>query len=122
MAAIPVIALTGYLGAGKTSLLNHVLRAPGARIGVVINDFGELNVDAGLVTGQVDEPASIAGGCICCLPDDGGLPARSWIFSRILRSESIDNPAPVAQVIDAWRRTAEVLADPERAAVPASPP
>ena len=73
MAAIPVIALTGFLGAGKTSLLNHVLRAPGARIGVVINDFGELNVDAGLVTGQIDEPASIAGGCLCCLPDDGGL-------------------------------------------------
>lgn len=71
--AIPVIALTGYLGAGKTTLLNHVLRAPGARIGVVINDFGELNVDAGLVTGQVDEPVSIAGGCICCLPDEGGL-------------------------------------------------
>jgi G3E family GTPase len=70
---IPVIALTGYLGAGKTTLLNHVLRSPDARIGVVINDFGELNVDAGLVTGQVDEPASIAGGCICCLPDDGGL-------------------------------------------------
>jgi G3E family GTPase len=70
---IPVIALTGYLGAGKTSLLNHVLRAPGARIGVVINDFGEINVDAGLVTGQVDEPVSIAGGCVCCLPDDGGL-------------------------------------------------
>ena len=73
MRAIPVIALTGYLGAGKTSLLNHVLRAPGARIGVVINDFGELNVDAALVTGQIDEPASITGGCICCLPDDGGL-------------------------------------------------
>lgn len=44
--AIPVIALTGYLGAGKTTLLNHVLRAPGARIGVIINDFGELNVDS----------------------------------------------------------------------------
>jgi G3E family GTPase len=71
--AIPVIGLTGYLGAGKTSLLNHVLRSPGARIGVIINDFGELNVDAMLVTGQVDEPASIAGGCICCLPDDGGI-------------------------------------------------
>ena len=51
MAAIPVIALTGYLGAGKAGLLNHVLRAPGARIGVVINDFGELNVDAAMVTG-----------------------------------------------------------------------
>jgi G3E family GTPase len=71
--AIPVIALTGYLGAGKTSLLNHVLQAPGARIGVVINDFGEINVDAALVTGQVDEPVSITGGCVCCLPDEGGL-------------------------------------------------
>lgn len=70
---IPVIALTGYLGAGKTTLLNHVLRAPGARIGVVINDFGDLNVDAGLVRGQVDEPVSITGGCICHLPDDGVL-------------------------------------------------
>src|SRR6202012_1491663 len=75
MQAIPVIALTGYLGAGKTTLLNHVLASPGARIGVIINDFGELNVDAMLVTGQVDEPASIAGGCICCLPDDGGIDA-----------------------------------------------
>lgn len=73
MPAIPVIALTGYLGAGKTSLLNHVLRAPGARIGVVINDFGDVNVDAALVSGQVDEPVSIAGGCVCCLDDDNGL-------------------------------------------------
>ena len=73
MQAVPVIALTGYLGAGKTTMLNHVLRTPGARIGVVINDFGELNVDAGLVTGQIDEPASIAGGCICCLSDDDTL-------------------------------------------------
>lgn len=42
MSAIPVIALTGCLGAGKTSLRNHVLRAPDARVGVVINDFGAL--------------------------------------------------------------------------------
>lgn len=73
MRAIPVIALTGYLGAGKTSLLNHVLQAPGARVGVIINDFGDVNVDAALVTGQVDEPVSITGGCVCCLPDEGGL-------------------------------------------------
>ncbi|WP_299016134.1 GTP-binding protein, partial [uncultured Caulobacter sp.] len=68
-----MIALTGFLGAGKTTLLNHVLRTPGARIGVVINDFGDLNVDAALVTGQIDEPASIAGGCLCCLTDDDAL-------------------------------------------------
>lgn len=70
---VPVIAVTGHLGAGKTSLLNHLLRMPGARLGVVVNDFGALNVDAALVTGQVDEAASIAGGCLCCLPDAGGL-------------------------------------------------
>lgn len=70
---VPVVALTGHLGAGKTTLLNHLLRAPGARLGVVINDFGSINVDAALVTGQVDEAAAISGGCVCCLPDSGGL-------------------------------------------------
>ncbi|MFV0535004.1 MAG: CobW family GTP-binding protein [Cumulibacter sp.] len=70
---VPVIAVTGHLGAGKTSLLNHLLRTPGARLGVVVNDFGTLNVDAALVAGHIDEAASIAGGCLCCLPDAGGL-------------------------------------------------
>ncbi|MGF1651787.1 MAG: CobW family GTP-binding protein [Actinomycetales bacterium] len=70
---VPVIALTGYLGSGKTTLLNHLLSRPGARIGVVVNDFGTINVDAGLVVGQVDKAASIAGGCLCCLSDAGGL-------------------------------------------------
>jgi len=71
--AIPVIALTGHLGAGKTTVLNRLLSRPGGRVGVVVNDFGAVNVDAGLVVGQIDEAASIAGGCICCLPDSGGL-------------------------------------------------
>ena len=71
--AIPVILLTGYRGAGKTSLLNHLLRHPDARIGVIVNDFGDLNIDAGLVVGQVDEPLSISGGCVCCLTDDSEL-------------------------------------------------
>jgi hypothetical protein len=70
---VPVVAVTGHLGAGKTSLVNHLLRTPGARLGVVVNDFGALNVDAALVTGQVDEAAAISGGCVCCLPDAGGL-------------------------------------------------
>ena len=70
---VPVVTLTGHLGAGKTTLLNHLLQQPGARVGVVVNDFGDVNVDAGLVTGQIDEPESIAGGCLCCLEDAGGL-------------------------------------------------
>ncbi|MCW4466346.1 GTP-binding protein [Glutamicibacter sp. MNS18] len=70
---IPVIVLTGYLGAGKTSLLNRLLTRPGTRVGVIINDIGKVNVDTGLITGQVDAAESIAGGCVCCLPDSGGL-------------------------------------------------
>ncbi|WP_067976891.1 CobW family GTP-binding protein [Mycolicibacter icosiumassiliensis] len=105
--AIPVIALTGYLGAGKTTLLNHVLRAPGARIGVIINDFGELNVDAGLVTGQVDEPVSIAGGCICHLPDEGGLDEalekladpKLALDAIIIEASGVAEPADVSRVI-----------------------
>ena len=107
MSAIPVIALTGYLGAGKTSLLNHVLRAPGARIGVVINDFGDVNVDAALVTGQVDEPVSIAGGCVCCLPDDGGLDEalekltdpRLGLDAIIVEASGLADPVAVSRMI-----------------------
>lgn len=107
MLAIPVITLTGYLGAGKTTLLNHVLRAPEARIGVVINDFGDLNVDAMLVTGQIDEPASIAGGCICCLPDDGGLDdalakladPRLNLDAIIVEASGLADPIAIARTI-----------------------
>ncbi|MGV0790747.1 CobW family GTP-binding protein [Mycolicibacterium sp. XJ1819] len=107
MGTIPVIALTGYLGAGKTTLLNHVLRSPGARIGVVINDFGELNVDAALVTGQVDEPASIAGGCICCLPDEGGLDEalaklsdrRLGLDAIIVEASGLADPVAISRII-----------------------
>jgi G3E family GTPase len=105
--AVPVICLTGYLGAGKTSLLNHVLRTPGARIGVIVNDFGELNVDAMLVSGQIDEPASIAGGCICCLPDDGGIDdallkltdPRLNLDAVIVETSGLADPVAVARLI-----------------------
>lgn len=107
LSAIPVIALTGHLGAGKTTLLNHLLQSPGTRIGVVVNDFGELNVDAGLVAGQIDEPASIAGGCICCLPDEGGLddaiakladPARR-LDAIIVEASGLADPVSIARII-----------------------
>jgi G3E family GTPase len=105
--SIPVIALTGYLGAGKTSLLNHVLRTSPARIGVVINDFGDINVDATLVSGQIDEPASIAGGCICCLPDDGGLDAalakladpRLELDAIIVEASGLADPVSIARIV-----------------------
>lgn len=70
---MPVIALTGYLGAGKTTLLNHLLLRPGSRVGVIVNDFGSVNVDAGLISGQVDHIDTITGGCLCHLEDVSGL-------------------------------------------------
>lgn len=107
MAAIPVIALTGHLGAGKTTLLNHLLRHPGTRIGVIVNDFGDINIDAGLVAGQVDEPTSISGGCICCLPDDGGLdealikladPDRR-LDAIVVEASGLADPVAIARMI-----------------------
>lgn len=138
-AQVPVIAITGYLGAGKTTLLNHLLREPGARLGVVVNDFGELNVDAALVSGQVDEAAAISGGCLCCLPDTGGLDdalerlshprlrldaviieasgaADPLAVSRIIRYSGAEHvrPGGIVDVIDALEhfRTVDTRLDP----------
>ena len=68
--SVPVLAVAGFLGAGKTTLLNHLLHnARGVRIGVLVNDFGAVNIDAMLVAGQVDAMASLSNGCICCAVD-----------------------------------------------------
>ncbi len=71
-----MVLLAGHLGAGKTTLVNHLLRhAAGRRIGVVVNDFGATPVDAVLVAGQADAVASLADGCLCCEVDANGLAA-----------------------------------------------
>ncbi|MFT4199868.1 CobW family GTP-binding protein [Gordonia sp. (in: high G+C Gram-positive bacteria)] len=71
---VPVIVLAGFLGAGKTTLLNHLLRrADGVRFGVIVNDFGAVNVDALLVAGQVDGVVGFGNGCLCCATDSDGF-------------------------------------------------
>ena len=71
---LPVLVLTGYLGAGKTTLLNHLLSgAPGLRIAALINDFGEINVDANAIADQADSMISMANGCVCCEVDASEL-------------------------------------------------
>ncbi len=64
---IPVTVIGGYLGAGKTTLVNHLLRnADGARLAVLVNEFGKLPIDEDLIEAQDDTLISIAGGCVCC--------------------------------------------------------
>ncbi|WP_406384466.1 CobW family GTP-binding protein [Streptomyces sp. NBC_01618] len=67
---IPVIVLAGFLGSGKTTLLNHLLRnRAGNRIGVIVNDFGSIEIDAMTVSGQVGSTVSLGNGCLCCAVD-----------------------------------------------------
>ncbi|WP_165777611.1 CobW family GTP-binding protein [Amycolatopsis antarctica] len=71
---VPVLVVAGFLGAGKTTLINHLLRnVRGTRIGVIVNDFGSVNIDAMMVSGQADAIASLANGCLCCEVDVSGL-------------------------------------------------
>jgi len=70
-----VIAFTvigGYLGAGKTTLLNHLLaNSDGKRIGLLINDFGEINIDGDLIASKTDSQINLTNGCVCCTLVDG---------------------------------------------------
>jgi G3E family GTPase len=69
---IPAVIIAGFLGAGKTTLLNHLLgNSRGMRIGVLVNDFGSINVDALSVAGRVDSMMSFENGCLCCAVDPG---------------------------------------------------
>ncbi|WP_415949247.1 CobW family GTP-binding protein [Streptomyces sp. KLOTTS4A1] len=71
---IPVVVLAGFLGAGKTTLLNHLLRGSGGtRVGVVVNDFGAIEIDALSVSGQVGSAVSLGNGCLCCAVDSSEL-------------------------------------------------
>ena len=74
---IPVTIISGFLGAGKTSLLNHILNADhGLRVAVLVNDFGEINIDAELVSGVSGESTiNLTNGCICCSIRDDLLEA-----------------------------------------------
>ncbi|RQH01199.1 GTP-binding protein [Natrarchaeobius oligotrophus] len=106
---IPVTVLSGSLGAGKTTVLNHVLTADhGLEVAVVVNDMGEVNVDAEHVAqrsdlGGDDEIIELSNGCICCrlrgdmLDEVGRLADRREFDYLLVESSGISEPIPVAQ-------------------------
>ena len=66
-APLPVTVIGGYLGAGKTTLVNHILRErDGRRIAVLVNDVGELSIDDDLIESVDGNVTRLAGGCVCC--------------------------------------------------------
>ncbi|MCX5400234.1 GTP-binding protein [Streptomyces sp. NBC_00102] len=80
---IPVIVLAGFLGSGKTTLLNHLLHhRAGNRIGVIVNDFGAIEIDAMTVSGQVGSTVSLGNGCLCCAVDASELDSYLETLTR----------------------------------------
>lgn len=109
---IPILLLTGYLGSGKTTLLNRILRENrGTRFAVIVNDLGEVNIDAsliqqgGLVSQADDSLVPLQNGCICCtLKEDLARQlldiSRSGRFDYIIiEASGICEPEPIARTI-----------------------
>jgi G3E family GTPase len=101
----PVTLLSGALGAGKTTTLNHLLSNPGDRnIAVLVNDMGSLNVDAELIEAQGEGITELSNGCICCdLRDDlevavSKLARTSEFDQLVVESSGISAPTPVARL------------------------
>ena len=111
----PVLLLTGYLGSGKTTLLNRILtNKKGIKFAVIVNDIGEVNIDANLiaqggVVGQKDDSlVPLQNGCICCtlkmdlVQQLSELVAEQRFDYIVIEASGICEPAPIAQTISVY--------------------
>ncbi|MFT4063815.1 CobW family GTP-binding protein [Paraburkholderia sp.] len=105
-APIDLAVIGGYLGAGKTTVLNHLLAAPhGKRIAVLVNDFGAVNIDARLVRARSDDVIELDNGCICCTIGGALVDALARVAAReerpdllLIEASGVSDPAKIAQV------------------------
>ena len=111
----PVLLLTGYLGSGKTTLLNRILQnKQGIKFAVIVNDIGEVNIDANLIAkggivGEGDDSlVPLQNGCICCTLKMDLVQQLSDIVSEqrfdyiVIEASGICEPAPIAQTISVY--------------------
>ncbi len=109
---IPVLLITGYLGSGKTTLLNRILtNEKGIRFAVIVNDIGEVNIDAsliqqgGVVSQNDDSLVALQNGCICCslkmdlIAQLHDLVAQKAYDYIVIEASGICEPAPIAQTL-----------------------
>ena len=116
MSKIPVTLLAGFLGAGKTTLLNRILNGEhGRRIGVLVNDFGELNIDAQLISRVEGETISLTNGCVCCSIRDDLVTAIEQLLRQepcpdmiVIETSGVSDPKAAAMAIVMSTRLAAV--------------
>ncbi len=102
---VPLTVIGGFLGAGKTSLVNHILNnLPDKRIAVLVNDFGEINIDAKLIVSIEGETISLANGCVCCTIRDDLLTEVMKLCSKqplpehiVIETSGVSKPVAVAE-------------------------
>lgn len=103
---IPVTVISGFLGAGKTTLVNHVLtHNTGGNIGVIVNEFGEVGIDGELIVADEDALIEIRNGCVCCTVRTDLVAGVKVLLERrdikldrlIIETSGLADPAPVLQ-------------------------
>jgi G3E family GTPase len=107
---LPLTVLAGYLGAGKTTRLNRMLTDPhAARTGVLVNDFGSINIDEGLIDSRGERTIGLSNGCVCCSIEDdlgGALDAlvlHSPPLERVvLEASGVADPIRLTNYAQTW--------------------
>lgn len=107
---IPITILSGYLGAGKTTILNRLLSGNhGRRIAVLVNDFGAINIDADLIETAEDDRISLSNGCVCCsIGDDLGAALDAQTARAdppehiLLEASGVAEPKRIAMHVGFW--------------------